>query len=115
MAGVFAIVDLASAIVAFIEIGTRVVQWLKDAKDSESVFIEVADQLPRLLNVVEELQGDLDGPTTDRNVSRALSRTVEGCLQQANTLDALLEKSSCITYDSERKRIHKILVGFCNE
>ena len=115
MAEAFAIVGLASAIVAFIETGTRVVQRLKQVKDSGTVFIEVADQLPLLLKVVEELQGDLNEPSMDPIVSLALSRTVEGCLRQANILNALLEKSTFGFHDSKLQRFRKTLGGVRNE
>ena len=115
MAEAFAVIGLVSAIVAFIETGTRVVQRLKEAKDSGSVFVEVADQLPLLLNVVKELQGDVNHASIEPNVSRALARTVEGCLRQANMLNALLEKSTYGSGGSKLQRIRKTLGGVRNE
>ena len=115
MAEAMAIIGLASAITTLIETGTRVVQRLKEAKDSGSLFIEVADQLPLLLEVVKELQENLKGSSIDQNVSRALSRTVEGCLRQANVLGALLEKSASGTHDSKIQRIRKTIGGIRNE
>lgn len=115
MAEAMAIIGLASAIATLIETGTRVVHRLKEAKDSGSLFAEVADQLPLLLEVVKELQEDLKGSSMDPYVNRALSRTVEGCLRQANMLGALLEKSTSGAYDSKMQRIRKTIGGIRNE
>ena len=115
MAEAFAIVGLVSAIVAFIETGTRVIQRLNEAKDSGSGFVEVADQLPLLLNVVKELQGDRSEPSMEPSVGRALSRTVEGCLRQANILNAMLEKTTYGSHGSKLQRIRKTLGGVRNE
>ncbi|MCJ1454652.1 hypothetical protein MMC28_005005 [Mycoblastus sanguinarius] len=115
MAEAFAVIGLVSAIVALTETRTKIVSRLNEAKESGTVFADVADQLPLILEIFGTLQANIAGNSVDQDTALALSRAIEGCLRQVKRLGVLIEKSSIAAGDNKLQRLRKAISGAHNE
>ena len=109
-------IGLASAIVTFVSIGTRIakrVKELSEAGDVPEVFRDIETRLSFFMSLVDRTRNETDRLTLD--AERALERVVKQCLQQARQLEEILNKVTVSKGDSRFRRIVKAGVSVIEE
>ena len=109
-------IGLASAIITFVEIGSKIakrLEELSEAGDVPKVFRDVRTRLPLLLQIVERTR---DG-TRDLNVDSqaSLEAVVRNCYEQVKQLEEILDKVTIAQQDSRWKRGAKAVVSLIEE
>ena len=119
MAEVIAVIGLASALLSFVDFGSKVVRQLRqlenDISDSPQVFQSVRIRLPLMLDLVQKIMLQLDAGTVDKGTQEHMLPIVKSCVHQAENLDTLIQKSLPGTHDSAWRRGKKAVVGVLGE
>jgi hypothetical protein len=108
MAEALAIVGLVSAIVQFVDFGSKIVERLQDfhssANEVPKAFRDVKVELPLLLNTLKRTQEQAESGVLNRETQEALLPVVEGCRSQVELLDNTLVKTFPKPGDSSLRR-----------
>jgi hypothetical protein len=108
MAEALAIIGLVSAIVQFVDFGSKIVERLQDFYSSVNevpkAFRDVKVELPLLLNTLKRTQAQAESGALSKETQEALLPVVEGCRSQVELLDSSLVKSLPKLGDSSLRR-----------
>jgi hypothetical protein len=99
-----AVIGLVSAIVQFVDFGTKVVGRLNGFRQSinevPKTFRKINDQLPLLIDTLRRTQSQADAGHVGEETAKALKPVVEGCLVQVKQLEDILVKALPLDKDS---------------
>lgn len=98
-------VGLASAIVSFIDIGTKIAKRMKElseAGDIPEVFRDIRTRLPLILSVVVSTRQGINNLSSE--AEGAFEEVVRRCLEQVSQLDKILDKMTVSKGDSRLKK-----------
>lgn len=97
MAEALAAVGLASAIVQFIDFGTRVVvrlsEFSTEAKEVPKIFRQIKVQLPLILNTLQQTKDQAEARHVNEDTAKALKAVVGECTTIVQQLDEILTKT----------------------
>ncbi len=115
MAEALAVVGLGASIVAFLDVGAKVLARLREfnsiTKEASGVYQNISVQLPLIIDIMTRIEkGCKDGSLTP-DAQRALSHTVEGSLRQITMLDGLIKKILPASTDSTLQRARKAIAS----
>ena len=124
MAEVIAGVAVASSFIQLIDFGSKIIRRLYEyqsaSRELPKVFRSLQDQLPLLIQTLEQIKTTVDkkpnlnaDPSAD-SLKIALSHVVRGCQKQLELLDNILEKTLPQS-DSWRERSKKAIVSVTKE
>ena len=109
-------IGLASAIVSFVDIGTKIVRRMKElseAGDVPEVFRDIRTRLPLLLGIVESSRHGIDNLSPE--AESALEEVVRQCFEQASVLDGILKRIIVSKGDSRLKKTVKASISLVEE
>ena len=110
-----AAIGLASAVVQFIDFGSKVVRQLRqleqEVSDQPKVFRGVRTRLPLMLDLVKKIQLQMEAGLIDRATQEHMLPIMLSCEQQAQRLDETMQKALPSTGDSSWRRGKKALLG----
>ena len=96
MAEALAVIGLVSAIVQFVDFGSKVLNRLNEFKsDTDEVpktFRSIKIQLPLMVDTLERTQKQAAAGHFNDTTANALKPVVDGCLEQVKRLDRILDK-----------------------
>lgn len=98
-------VGLASAIVTFISIGTKIAKRMKElseAGDIPEVFRDIRTRLPLVISIVVRTQSRTDDLSSE--AEEAFEEVVRQCFEQVGQLDEILKKVTISKTDSRLKK-----------
>jgi hypothetical protein len=108
MAEALAIVSLVSAIVQFVDFGSKIVERLQDFHSSvhevPKAFRDVKVELPLLLDTLKWTQTQAESGACSRETQEALLPVVKRCRSQVELLDNILVKTLPKPEDSSLRR-----------
>ena len=107
---------LASAIVTFVDIGTKIVARLKEmseAGDIPEVFRDMKTRLPLVISIVDRTQKTADSLSPE--AQEAFKDVVRQCYEQVNQLDEILKKVMVSTGDSRLRRTVRAGISLVEE
>lgn len=117
MAEALAVVGVVASIVQLVEFGFR--RRLDDFQSSlgeiPRAFRHVRDELPILLDTLERTTVAVEKESIREETKRALLPTINGCREQIELLDGLLERMLPRDSDSWRKRTGKAISSLRQE
>lgn len=97
MAEALAVVSLVSAIVQFVDFGTKVLNRLdefkSDINEVPKTFRGIKIQLPLIVDTLKRTQKQADAGHFDDSTANALKPVVDGCLEQVKLLERILNKN----------------------
>lgn len=112
-------IGVAAAVLQFVDLGTRIVKRLKDysstASEVPKSLQHISYQLPLLVNALDRLKTGVQVERLDLSTKCILKGVVDGCKQQVDKLDGIIEKVLNIPGDSRRLKIQKALVSLRND
>jgi len=109
-------VGLASAVVTFINIGTKIAKRLKElseAGDIPEVFREIRTRLPLIISIIFSTQHGTDNLSPEAR--EAFEEIVNQCFEQVTQLDNILKKVTIARGDSRVKKTLKAGVSLIEE
>lgn len=109
-------VGLASAIVTFVDIGTKIASRMKEmseAGDIPEVFRDVRTRLPLIMSTIVSTQHGIDSLSPE--AEQAFKEVVRQCFAQVNQLDEILRKVAVSKGDSRLKKAVKAGVSMVEE
>jgi N-terminal domain on NACHT_NTPase and P-loop NTPases len=110
---------LAGNILQFIEFGGQVVirlqEFCSNARDVPQTFREVKNSLPLLLNSLKHIRQDLENGEVDQETEAALLPVIQGCTEQIESLNQILEGTLPAPGDSQWKAVTKALTSFWHD
>ena len=109
-------IGLASAIVSFIDIATKIagrMKELSEAGDIPEVFHDIRTRLPLLLGIVESSRHGIEN--LSREAESALEAIVRQCFEQASQLDGILKRIVVSKGDSRLKKTVKAGISLIEE
>ena len=109
-------VGLASAIVTFVSIGTRIamrIRELSDAGDIPDVFRDIRTRLPLLISIVVRTQHETDSLSPE--AEEAFEEVVRQCFEQVSQLDEVLKKVMISKGDSRLKKTVRAGISLVEE
>lgn len=119
MAEALAIIGLTSALVQFVDFGTKVIRQLRrlegDMEDMPLVFRNVRSRLPLMLDVVRKLMLQMDAGMVQQESQETMLPVVRNCVAQAEQLDALIGRALPIKNESAWSRGKKAIIGVIAE
>jgi hypothetical protein len=119
MAEALAVIGLVSAIVQFVDFGTKVVNRLYGLKEEVAngpkVFQDVRTRLPLMLDLVKKIRVQIDCGQIDRASQDVMLPVIQSCLTQVKLLDDLFIKALPKLNDSSWTRGKKALVSVIRE
>ncbi|KAL4796943.1 hypothetical protein BDV19DRAFT_360121 [Aspergillus venezuelensis] len=119
MAEAFAVVGLASAIIQFVEFGSKVVKRLhafhEKGAEASSVFHSIETRLPLILDLVRQIQHQMKAGKVDELSQNVMLPVVQSCLLQVQQLDNLLNKALPQHGDSSWYRGKKAVLSVIRE
>lgn len=108
MAEALAIVGLVSALIQFVDFGSKIVERLQDFYSSVNevpkAFRDVKVELPLLLDTLKRTQAKAESGALSKETQEALLPVVEGCRSQVELLDSILVKTLPKPGDSSLRR-----------
>jgi hypothetical protein len=108
MAEALAVIGLVSAIVQFVDFGSKIARRLQDfhssAVEVPKAFQDVKVELPLLVDTLKRTQAQAESGIYSKETQQALLPVVEGCRSQAELLDDILVKILPNTEDSPMRR-----------
>lgn len=111
-----AAIGLASAIITFIELGSRVakrLEELSEAGDVPKVFAEIRNRLPVILRIVERTRDGTQDLSDDAEAS--FKAIIRSCYEQVDQLQDLLQRVTVEKHDSKWKKGLKAAVSLVEE
>lgn len=119
MAEALAIIGLASAVLQFVDFGSKVVRQLhrfeKDIADMPMVFQSVRTRLPLMVELMNKLLRRMDAGLISERSQAVMLPVVESCAMQARHLDALVQKALPEKNESHWSRGKKVVFGVLAE
>lgn len=119
MAEALAAVGLASAIVQFIEFGTKIVTRLSEfsaeVEEVPKTFRSIKVQLPLILNILQQTKDQADARQVDEDTARALEAVVGECTATVQQLDERLNKALPDDKASPWQRYRKALSSLAQD
>lgn len=119
MAEAFTVIGLASSIVTFVDVSTKVLERLREfhsiAKETPGVFRHITIQLPLLIDIMRRIERERAEGSFSANAQCALSHVVEGSLSQITMLDGLIKKILPASTDSTLRRSWKAIASVRKE
>ena len=119
MAEAFTVIGLASSIVTFVDVSTKVLERLREfhsiAKETPGVFRHITIQLPLLIDIMRRIERGCAEGSFSADTQCALSRVVEGSLSQITMLDGLIKKILPASTDSKLQRVWKAIASVPKE
>ncbi|XTI89109.1 hypothetical protein V2W45_1343896 [Cenococcum geophilum] len=119
MAEAFTVIGLASSIVTFVDVSTKVLARLREfhsiAKETPRVFRHITTQLPLLIDIMRRIERGRAEGSFSADAQCALSRIVEGSLSQITMLDGLIKKILPTSTDSTLQRGWKAIASVRKE
>ncbi|MDI1492977.1 MAG: hypothetical protein OHK93_004761 [Ramalina farinacea] len=110
MAEIVAVLGLGATVITLTEAGVKLLRRLREAKESDNIFADIADQLPLILSTIEVLkQNTSRKDDLDERTGQAVTRAVEGCLRQLQSLEPLIEDFLIVHSDGKLQRIRKAI------
>lgn len=109
-------VGLASAIVTFVDIGTKIAKRMKElseAGDIPEVFRDIRTRLPLILSVVVSTRHGTNDLSPE--AEGAFEEVVRRCLEQVRQLDKILDKMTVSKGDSRLKKAVKAGISLVEE
>lgn len=114
MAEVVAVISFVSAIVSLTEIGWRLVERMKDfqseTQGAPEVFRHITAQLPIVFDSLKRTEAIAKAGKMDTATQEALIPALDGCREQLQLLDTILDRYLPVKVDSawgKRKRAWK--------
>ena len=119
MAEALVAIGLASAVISFIDFGSRVVRQLRqleqDTAVQPKVFQGIRTRLPLMLDLVKKIQLQLDAGMVDKSTQEHMLPIIKNCEQHTQQLEEQLRKALPNPEDSAWKRGRKALSGVLQE
>lgn len=109
-------IGLASAIVTFVDIGTKIAKRMKEmseAGDIPEVFSDIRKRLPLIISVIGSMQHGSDQLTPETET--AYVEVVKRCYEQVNQLDEILKRIIISKGDSRLKKMVRAGVSLLEE
>lgn len=109
-------VGLASAILTFVGIGTRIARRIKElseAGDIPDVFRDIRTRLPLLISIVVRTQDGTENLSLE--AKEAFEAVVRECFEQVSQLDEVLKKVMISKGDSRLKKTLKAGISLVEE
>ena len=96
MVEAFAIVGFASALMTFLDFGTRVLRRMRQlehqAEESTSYFKGVRNRLPLMLDLVKKIMLQMEAGLVSDKSKETMYPVVQNCISQAQQLDRMFNK-----------------------
>jgi N-terminal domain on NACHT_NTPase and P-loop NTPases len=119
MAEALTVIGLASSIVTFVDVSTKVLERLREfhsiAKETPRVFRHITIQLPLLIDIMRRIEKERTEGSFSADAQCALSHVVEGSLSQITMLDGLIKKILPASTDSTLRRSWKAIASVRKE
>jgi tetratricopeptide (TPR) repeat protein len=119
MAEALAVVGLISAVVAFVEVGSKFAAKLQyfhqSGKRIPSYLSDVSAQVSLLIEVVEQIREDGESNQIPESTCQCLFQAVKGCSRRTQELGILLEQIAISRDDSRAIRVRKFWRGVLQE
>ena len=119
MAEALAAVGLASAIVQFIDfgtkIGTRLSEFSAEVGEVPRTFRSIKVQLPLILKILQQTKDQADARQVDKNTAQALEAVVRECTATVQQLDERLTKALPNDKTSPWQRYRKALSSLAQD
>lgn len=100
MAEALAVIGLVSAIVQFVDFGSKIVERLQDFHSSlnevPKAFCDVKVELPQLIDTLKRTQIQAESRALSRQTHKALLPVVEVCRSQVELLTQIARNTACI-------------------
>ena len=109
-------VGLASAIITFVNIGTRIsrrIKELSEAGDTPDVFRDIKTRLPLLISIVVRTQHETHKLSPE--AEEAFEEVVRQCYEQVSQLDEVLKKVMISKGDSRLKKTVRAGISLVEE
>ncbi|OKL61585.1 hypothetical protein UA08_03266 [Talaromyces atroroseus] len=118
MAEALALIGLASAIVQFVEFGTKLLSRLHEFSDDvgnmPKVFQDTKTRLPLIINTLKRTKEQAEAGTVAGSVASALHPLVDGCTEQVELLFSIVDKNlpsaKASTWERRLKALKSIAV-----
>ena len=107
---------LASAIVTFVDIGTKIVRRMKElseAGDIPEVFRDIRTRLPLIIDIVVSTRHGRDNISPE--AEDAFEQVVRRCFEQVRQLDGILKRMVVSKGDSRLKKAVKASISLMEE
>jgi hypothetical protein len=108
MAEAFAVIGLVSAIVQFVDFGSKIVRRLDEFESNSDhvpqTYRDIKNQLPLLLSTLRRTKAQAEVGDIDTDAQTAILSVVERCHSQVRSLDDILVKTLPTKSDSKWKR-----------
>jgi hypothetical protein len=97
MAEALAVLGLVSAIVQFVDFGSKIINRLDEFQSSidevPKTFRDIKNQLPLLIDTLKRTQNQAAAGCVSEQTAKALNPVIEGCSSQVQLLSRILDKS----------------------
>lgn len=115
MAEALAAVGLASAIVQFVDFGTKVIKRLSefsaDLDDVPRTFREINNQLPLIINMLRQTKAQADAQDLSEDTAKAMKAIAEECILKVKQLEKILIRALPTHRDTTWKRGAKAIAS----
>lgn len=119
MAEAAAAIGLASALISFVDFSARVIRQLRrldeDVNDCPLVFQGIRTRLPLMIDLVKKIMLQMDAGLVDKTAQGHMLPIIKSCEQQAQHLDAIVEKAMPSQTDSAWRRGKKAVISVMQE
>lgn len=119
MAEAVAAIGLASALLTFVDFSAKVIRQLRrldeDLNDCPPIFHGIRTRLPLMIDLVKKIMLQMDAGLIDKPSQDLMLPIVKSCEQQAQQLDAIVEKAMPHQKDSAWRRGKKAVVSVMQE
>ncbi|MCJ1396686.1 hypothetical protein MMC18_009578 [Xylographa bjoerkii] len=119
MAEAFAVIGLASALLQFIEFGTKVIRRLRQLEDhtaeSKACFRDVRNRFPLMLDLVKKIMVQMEADLVSDKSKEAMYPVVQNCILQAQELEKLFDRTLPRPNDNSWVRGKKAIYGAGSE
>lgn len=109
-------ISLVSAIVAFVDIGSKIAKRLEElssAGDAPRVFRDLRTRLPLVLQIVERTRDGAEGLTPESRAS--VNAVVRNCYEHVEKLDEILQRVTVGQNDTRWNRGTKAVISLMQE
>jgi len=119
MADALAIIGLVSAIVQFVDFGSKIVSRLNEYREAGNnvpkTFQKISVDLPLVIDNLKRTKNQADAGEISHETANVLKPVLEACLAQAKQLEELLARALPAEGDSTWRRRKKALASLANE
>jgi hypothetical protein len=118
MADALAIIGLVSAIVQFVDFGSKIVGRLNEYREAGNnvpkTFQKISVDLPLVINNLERTKNQADAGEISDETANVLKPVLESCLKQTKRLEELLGKALPAAGDSTWRRRKKAFASLAD-